>query len=69
MHADVRQMTDFSSLLSRRDVVQTARPFATFRCTEGRRLVTPNPHVQPIHQPVTKFACANLPPVWCAAGC
>ena len=32
---------------------------------------TPNHCMQPTPQPVIKFACANLPPVWCAAdaGC
>src|SRR4249920_1924937 len=27
----------------------------------------PNHCMQPTPQPVIKFACANLPPVWCAA--
>ena len=27
----------------------------------------PNKRMQPTHQPVIKFACANLSPVWCAA--
>src|SRR6266850_7876017 len=27
----------------------------------------PNKRMQPTHQPVIKFACANLPPVWRAA--
>ena len=33
--------------------------------------VPPNHCMQPTPQPVIKFACANLPPVWCAAdaGC
>jgi hypothetical protein len=31
----------------------------------------PNKALEQTHQPVIKFACANLPPVWCAAdaGC
>jgi len=27
----------------------------------------PNKRMQPTHQPVIKFACANLPPAWRAA--
>ena len=39
--------------------------------TRWARGVTPNKRMQPTSQTVIKFACANLPPVWCAAdaGC
>ena len=30
--------------------------------------MTPNKPMQPTPQLVMKFACANLPPVWAAAG-
>ena len=33
----------------------------------GSHVRSPNKRMQPNHQPVIKFACANLPPVWRAA--
>ena len=46
--------------------------FCRWWVLEGRQMfqeerVPPNNCMQPMPQTVIKFACANLPPVWCAA--
>ena len=46
-------LTSLDTSLNRRGAVITYQP--------------PNKRMQPTHQPVIKFACANLSPIWRAA--
>jgi hypothetical protein len=48
-------------------VQSQSQAMATRRQVIGQCGVSPNKRMQPTHQPVIKFACANLPPVWRAA--